>query len=1089
MVSLLWGHTDDQVSEALLTGLVARAQGQDGRTYLLVPEQYSHEAERQLCVWGGASISLYAEVLTFSRLADRVLSETGQALVLDAGGRLLTLWRAVSHVQNHLRHFRPVCRKPDFLQSLMRTIDQIKCDRITIQDFRDLSDAVSGPSADRYHDIALLLESYEAETLTGALDPRDPLTLTAGRLPQATLLPGSVWWLEGFSDFSRQELDVIKQIARVADITVGLSPCRPAGDELFATLHRTKESLASLAASVPCPFHETTLAEDIAPVPPGIRFIRAHAFEDDAPASTAADSGIELWRARSPAEECRAAAARIRRLVALEGYRYRDIALSAHDMSQYRDVWEQTAIQYDIPVFFDEMDAVGEKPLFLHVRWVLDVLLYRAPFDALMSLLKDGLLDVPQDRADELARYMLVWALHGRRFLSEKDLNHHPRGVVSEWTPEDRAQLTRLNETRQTVAEPLRALMAEMTGVRTARHRAVALNQYFEITHLPERLENACAEMRSLHLLKEAEETEQLWDIVVSALTQCAAILADNPTELSEFRDLFLLTLSAYQVGSIPVSIDRVVCGSCDRSRAHKTRCGIVLGMTEEAFPGAGEAQGLLDDDSREEMSALGLTYGQTWQERQDRELRVLYKTLTRVTEKLILFHPLRSTADEESPPAFVIDWLSERLTTPVSEVDEIDLYTAAPTPCADWLQCHPSHPAAERAREAGQGLPAFSRLTAAPGRPPEAVVHTGLLPDNRPLSVTRLETYLTCHYAYLLRYGLKLRPLKPAEWEPLHVGLLTHSVLEQVTRAVMREGGFRRVSEQKLHDLTEQAFAQERDRAALSGMRPKALAQLAHLRLAMDDIVGDTARELADSDFAPLDVELSLSGHSEGSLGGIADRVDGWQNGDTLYLRVIDYKTGVKKFRLSDIYHGFGLQMLHYLFTLTSSGQYGTLAPVIRPAGVLYVPVKPKALTMKSRPSDAEYQAGQQEDSVRSGLLLDSEEVIDAMARDRGRASLPLSYNKSGALSATSSVATASQFGLLSRHVTRIMNDTAQLMRSGDVRCTPTGVSGQTPCDSCDFASVCLFDPAREERVRFLPTLRPPEVWQRLSEEGSDES
>ena len=81
---------------------------------LLVPEQFSHMAERNLCRLGGDQITLYAEVLSFSRLASRVFSSEGGSAETetDTVGKLLIMSLAVEQVRSRLKIYGKSAGKP-----------------------------------------------------------------------------------------------------------------------------------------------------------------------------------------------------------------------------------------------------------------------------------------------------------------------------------------------------------------------------------------------------------------------------------------------------------------------------------------------------------------------------------------------------------------------------------------------------------------------------------------------------------------------------------------------------------------------------------------------------------------------------------------------------------------------------------------------------------------------------------------------------------------------------------------------------------------------------------------------------------------
>ena len=101
---------------------------------------------------------------------------------------------------------------------------------------------------------------------------------------------------------------------------------------------------------------------------------------------------------------------------------------------------------------------------------------------------------------------------------------------------------------------------------------------------MPERLAQRTEELNRRGQAALAEEYAQLWEILCGGLEQCAQILGGAPMELDEFSKLFALVLSQYDVGSIPVSLDRVTAGEAARMggravkaarrRFRSVRCG-----------------------------------------------------------------------------------------------------------------------------------------------------------------------------------------------------------------------------------------------------------------------------------------------------------------------------------------------------------------------------------------------------------------------------------------------------------------------------------------------------------------------------------
>ena len=126
MVKLILGRAGAGKTTAVLKRLCQA--GQMRQQVLMVPEQQSHEAERALCQMGGNGASLWAEVLSFSRLCGRVFQAAGGLgeRELDGGGRLLLMYRALKETSEVLTVYARASQRPAFLTALLATVDELK---------------------------------------------------------------------------------------------------------------------------------------------------------------------------------------------------------------------------------------------------------------------------------------------------------------------------------------------------------------------------------------------------------------------------------------------------------------------------------------------------------------------------------------------------------------------------------------------------------------------------------------------------------------------------------------------------------------------------------------------------------------------------------------------------------------------------------------------------------------------------------------------------------------------------------------------------------------------------------------------------
>ena len=191
---------------------------------------------------------------------------------------------------------------------------------------------------------------------------------------------------------------------------------------------------------------------------------------------------------------------------------------------------------------------------------------------------------------------------------------------------------------RHALGDPLLRFASRGREASTAAEQAAALADFFDELKLSERLSERAEQLRAAGRESLAREYAQLWDIIVSALEQCAAILGDTEMDMEGFGRLFTLMLSRYDVGVIPVSLDRVSAGDFDRMRRRNIKHLIVLGVSDERLPAASGDTGIFSDEERKRLLELDIDLGGAGDGELWREFSLIYNCLSLPSDSLIWY-------------------------------------------------------------------------------------------------------------------------------------------------------------------------------------------------------------------------------------------------------------------------------------------------------------------------------------------------------------------------------------------------------------------------------------------------------------------
>ena len=1100
MLKLLLGRAGTGKTTEILETMAR--EGERRPQLLIVPEQHSHDAERQLCAVGGNGVSLCAEVLSFTRLASRVFSVAGGLAepVLDAGGRLLLMDVSLKAVEDRLKVYVRPSRKPPFLTQLAATVDECKGANISPERLFEVAGQVEGESGDKFYDLALICGAYEAYCEQRGADPRDKLTRLARALEGCPWGEGRDIYLDGFTDFTVQERQVLEKLVGQANsVTVALTCDGMAGDEedVFGPARRTARRLLELAKRMGVESEVRVRSEKGAAVARGIARVEEYLFEAVLPVFEETPEGVELYRAMSPYSEVERAAAELARLAREEGYRYRDLAVTARSMEVYGPLITLIFPRYGLPVFLGGMDDVLQKPILTLVTGALDVVAGEYRYEDVFRYLKTGLTDLSRDEVDRLENYVLKWDIKGSRWTQAGEWNMHPEGYGGVWNETLKARVAELDGLRRRVAEPLERL--RRAKEKTGEGLALALYGFLEEIDLPRRLLERGAELRQGGEAALAAEYEQLWKLLCGALEQCAQLLGETGMDWEEFARLFKLVLSQYQVGAIPVSLDRVAAGEMPRL-AHK-HCKVLylLGADDGAIPAVAPSPGLLVDEDRSLLAAFGLESAPRLTDKLWREMTIVYETCALPSDRLIVSYALAGEDGGKGQPSFLVKKLRQLFPglVPLDERSlEKDFRMTALRPALELAGLRPG--LGRALKEVPGCAPLVERMERAATMERGSLTRPtveALYGRHVPMSASRMDKYKSCHFSYFMQYGLGAKARKGAEFAATDYGTFVHYVLENV----LRERKGREVPGREQVSAVVKRYVEEQ-LGGLAGETARFRYLFRRLEKTVYAVVKNVCEELENSEFQPVAFELGFGKKGELppveltvdgvtlSVSGVVDRVDAWEKDGRLYLRVVDYKTGRKSFDLTDVWNGLGLQMLLYLFTLTEDGKTLFGDRELVPAGVLYLPARDLPVGGSRTMTEEERQKKVDEQLRRKGLVLDDEAVLSAMERgEEGFRFLPLKMKKSGEIGGEALVS-AERLGKLERHTRQILRDIAAELAAGNIAADPFWQGPQhNACQWCEYAAACQFREGRgDDRRRWLPKVGAEAFWEGL-EKGKE--
>ena len=1096
MLTFIQGSSGSGKTEFIRQKIGSMLAKKDQRIILIVPEQFSFESERSIHRILGPQKASQVEVASFTRLADGIFREYGglAGSYADETKKLILMNLAVHELRDSLSFYKKASAYESFTGLMVQTVAELKNAGISPEELEKIASRVESDSLrDKVEDISTLYAAYDALLHKAFFDPLESLSRAAKKVKGTGYFENAAVFVDEFKGFTAGEYELLREIIKQSPMVyVSLCMEQEAQGEygLFAFVQATRDRLTRIARQA-----GITVAAPVELLPGGrfsdpelAHFERTVLRPAGEPYRGNPTGGVEFVTAQNEYDEADYAMGAILDLVKSGDYRFRDVAVVTRDLSVYRHVLESAFQKYDIPYYLDERNPIESKPLIRFVRSFLELAARGISTEGALNLFKCGLTPFTTEQVGGLENYCYTWDIRGTGWNSPFIAN--PSGFAAALTEQDAEALAQANALREYLKNGVDHFCARCGD--TARSMSTALYDALEELGVKASLEGIIAGLEQDAQPVLAEDYARVWEILLELLD--AVVLAAGEVRLTRARFLELVSLAAREsdMGTLPQTLDSVTVGDLSRVRMGTPKAVIVLGANQGVLPMIPAQGGAFSKRERKLLIQSGAELFETEEQTIAEERFLAYKALSAPSHKLIVTARRADVAGTPLRPSELFlqakSIFGERV---AADAQDMGLLFGCRSPRTAFLKLAEHYredtPETAALREYLGSLPEYRdkaellrrMLHPAPLRLTDPAAIRGLFGTRMQVSPSRIETFYQCRFRYFCASGLQAKPRTKAELNPMETGSMIHQVLYAVT--ANSEYDFVTLPEKELRARVREEL--DRYLETVMGGKKDKTARFTYLYNRMGrtvfQILQHLREEFAQSEFRPSDFELDISPDGEVpplevqapdgtkiSIRGRIDRVDTYRSKTTgeTYVRVVDYKSGAKKFNLSDLYYGLNLQMLVYLFCIWKNGR-GSYQNVL-PAGVLYMPAKDPSPTLGREADDASSEKEKRAQYKMNGLLLSDPTLLQAMDKEGGGIFIPAKLNKDGEPDKTSSIVSLGEMGRLYRHTCRLAKDMANELQAGGVEACPINGLGYDPCAYCDFKAVCGVgpeDPRRE--------------------------
>lgn len=1117
-----FGPSGSGKSHRIYEEIMQRAAEEPGRNFLIiVPDQFTMQTQKDLVMRSDRDGILNIDVLSFGRLSHRILEEVGtkEMPVLDDTGKSLVLQKVAADLKEQLPVMGSLLHKQGYIHEVKSAISEFMQYGISTQDMDKLITSAQkrGALAMKLKDLKTLYRGFQDYIRDHFITTEETLDVLRRSLSKSKILKGSVVVFDGFTGFTPIQNRLIQELMRVCaetivtvTIGVGEDPYKMDGEQkLFHLSKKTVADLEKLAAEA-----EVERGEDLFvkggpnrfAKAPALHYLEQNLFRYQYEPYAGEQQEIHMFEALSPREEVHQTALYIRHLIREQGMTYRDIAVVIGDLEGYASYVETEFGQLEIPCFLDRTRGIVLNPMIEYIKSALQLYIKDFSYDTVFHFLRSGMADISREEIDELENYVIRTGARGYRTYSRlftrrtEELQGNAEG--SEQAEEK--TMERLNRIRQQFMDAVEIL--HMGSQEKAGDYVSHLYDFLEQNQVQQKLLNYQQQFEKEGDLSRAREYAQIYRLVMDLLDQVYELLGEEEISRQEFADILEAGFGEITVGTIPQNVDRIVVGDMERTRLKQVKVLFFLGVNDGSIPKNASKGGIISDMDREFLIESGTEMAPSPRQQMYIQRLYLYLNMTKPSEQLYLSYAKVNSEGKGIRPSYLIDTvrklfpaMSVEYPQNRSRLEQIEGRQEGARYLAEELREYVEGTLPEEERQdfylmyrayeadaAGRDLLTRAAFRRYRESGLSRIVARALYGQQLENSVSRLEAYAACACRHFLQYGLSLQEREEFGFEASDMGTVYHAVLENFAGKLAESNltwwDFTENFAAKAVKESVEAYAATYGETVLysSARNEYAITRMSRI---LTRTVLTLQKHLKQGSFQPDDYELSfrfaedldsihvdLSEDEKMHLQGRIDRIDVSEDAEHVYVKVIDYKSGNRKFDLAALYYGLQLQLVVYMNAAMEMESRKHPDKEIVPAALLYYHIDDPTIETPVELTDEQINEQILAKLRMNGVVNSDPEVVERLDRYMQDKSvvIPVEKKKDGSFSARSGVLSREEMQLISSYVDAKIRSIGREILDGKIAANPYEKGNEEACTYCAYKKVCGFDgsiPGYEKR------------------------